>query len=96
MVPCVAMTSTKGPGRPRKGPGGVAVRALPPLTVRLPLPALARLKALAVLQGSSPSEVITEVLNTAFERVPTEDTRTLGALARREAERLRERYPDAE
>lgn len=72
------------------------MRALPPLTVRLPLLVLARLKALAVIRGVSPSTVVSDALNTAFGDVTSDDTRTLGALTRREVERLRVRFPDAE
>ena len=88
---------TKRPqGRPRKGPSGVAVRALPPLTVRLPVPVMARLRALAALRGVSPSDVVAAALNVVFDGVAADDARTLGALARREVLRLRERFPDAE
>jgi predicted transcriptional regulator len=69
---------------------------MPPLTVRLPLPVLARLKALAVVRGVSPSTVVADALNNAFDAVNADDARTLGSLARREAGRLRERFPDAE
>lgn len=92
-----AMTTAKRPqGRPRKGPGGSAVRALPPFTVRLPLPVLARLKALSVLRGASASVLIAEALTTMFDNVQAEDVRPLGTNARRIVERLRVQYPDAE
>jgi len=72
------------------------VRALPVVSVRFELPVLARLRALAVLRGVSPSEVIASALNSAFNDIGADDVRTLGTLARREVERLRERFPDAE
>lgn len=91
------MPTAKRPiGRPRKGAGGVAVRALPVVSVRFELAVLARLRALAVLRGVSPSEVIAAALNDAFDKVAADDVRTLGTLARREIERLRVKFPEAE
>jgi hypothetical protein len=78
------------------GPAGVAVRAMPPLTVRLPLPVMARLKALSVVRGVSPSVVVGDALNLAFDAIGPDETRTVGAVARREVARLRERFPNAE
>jgi hypothetical protein len=65
------------------------------LTVRLPVPTMARLIALGKLRGESPSEIVAAALVREFGAVASEDARTLGSLTTREAERLRERFPES-
>jgi hypothetical protein len=88
----MAREPKRGPGRPRKGPDGQAVRQLPALTVRLAVPVMARLVAVAKVRGVSPSVVVSEALDRELpNQIAATDARTVGALARREAERLRAR-----
>lgn len=69
------------------------MRGLPALTVRLPVPVMARLIATGKVTGKSTSEIVARALTAAFADLG-DDARTIGALARREAARLRQRYPE--
>jgi hypothetical protein len=82
-------------GRKRAGVDGSRVRDTPTVLLRLPVGITARLRAVATVRGVTPSRIVLEALQEFFLELPSEDQRVVGTLARREAERLRERFPDA-
>lgn len=82
------------PGRPPKGPDGTKVRLLPQVTVRLPVPLMARLVACGKVRGVPMSSIVADALRREFAEIAPEDGRTIGALAQRESARLRLRFPE--
>lgn len=95
VVPPVATPKRRAPGAGRK-PGGVdgrRVRDYPPVMLRLPVDTLARLKALAAVQGVPVWKVVETAVLAVIDAQTGADAATARRLAKREAERLRVKHP---
>lgn len=91
----VATPKRRAPGAGRK-PGGVdgrRVRDYPPVMLRLPVDTLARLKALAAVQGVPVWRVVETAVLAVIDAQTGADAATARRLAKREAKRLRLKHP---
>lgn len=85
-----------GGGRKPAGDGGVRVRDLPGLQLRLPVYTVARLKALSAARGVPVWRLVDSACRAYLGALRGLEAGEVGRRAKREATRLRAKYPDAE
>jgi hypothetical protein len=83
-----------GAGRKPSGDGGERVRDYPPVMLRLPVPTLAKLKALAAVRGVPVWRLIDAAVLAYVQGLKKDEAEDVRRLERRELERLRARYPE--
>jgi alkylated DNA nucleotide flippase Atl1 len=84
-----------GAGRKPSGDGGERVRDYPPVMLRLPVPTLAKLKALAAVRGVPVWRLIDAAVLAYVGALKGAEAEDVRRLERRELERLKARYPDS-
>ena len=84
-----------GAGRKPAGADGVRVRDYPGLMLRLPVPTLAKLKALSAVRGVPIWRLVDAAVLASVEALKGADAEDVRRLAKREIERLEAKYPSA-
>ncbi len=84
-----------GAGRKPAGAGGVRVKDYPGLMLRLPVPTLARLKAVSKVRGIPIWRCVDEAVNAYVDALRGRDAEDTRRMAAREAGSLRAKHPSA-
>lgn len=80
---------TRPIGRPPEGPHGATVRSLPRRTLRWPVEAEARLRAVCQVEDRTPWEVLGEAIKDYVDRLDASTKPLVQTLAKRHAAKLR-------